>query len=200
MKTRGLLRKNAFIWGVRHSEKKSIHGFTLVELIMVMVVLASVMAVTAPSLSQFFRNSSLNDEGRRIVGLIEMARREAISTGMPMQVWFDLEHQWFGIRELSGLESSFNHGSDQQASRGKFFFELNANLEIELDRSTSINQSLPSIVYFPDGHLEASSLPSFFLKHKKYEDQRLQIVRSPNWLRYEIRKNDEMLAIQNEVF
>ncbi len=45
---------------------------------MVMVVLAGVMAIAAPSLNKFFRNSALNDEARRIVGLIEMARHEAI--------------------------------------------------------------------------------------------------------------------------
>src|SRR5210317_1733873 len=181
------------------SRKHSVDGFTLVELIMVMVVLAGVMAVAAPSLSKFFRNSALNDEARRIVGLIELARREAISTGYPMQVWFDLENQWFGIRELSGQESGLNDPADRQARTGKYFFELDTHLEIELDRSTMVNQTLPSIIYFPDGNLETSSLPGFFLKNKKRDDQRLQIVRSPNWLRYEIRKNDEMLLIQNEV-
>ena len=182
------------------SRRCSVKGFTLVELIMVMVVLAGVMAVAAPSLNKFFRNSALNDEARRIVGLIELARHEAISTGFPMQVWFDLENQWFGIRELSGQEASFNNPADRQALSGKYFFELNSQLEIELEQSTMVNQMLPSIIYFPDGHLETSSLPGFYLKNKKRDDQRLQIARSPNWLRYEIRKNDEMLLIQNEVF
>ena len=192
-------RENSPRSGRIRSRKHSVDGFTLVELIMVMVVLAGVMAVAAPSLSKFFRNSALNDEARRIVGLIELARREAISTGYPMQVWFDLENQWFGIRELSGQESGLNDPADRQARTGKYFFELDTHLEIELDRSTMVNQTLPSIIYFPDGNLETSSLPGFFLKNKNRDDQRLQIVRSPNWLRYEIRKNDEMLPIQNEV-
>lgn len=181
------------------NRKRYNSGFTLVELIMVMVVLAGVMAVAAPSLNKFFRNSALNDEARRIVGLIELARREAISTGFPMQVWFDLENQWFGIRELSGQETGLNDPVNRQTLSGKYFFELNTNLEIELDRSTIVNQSLPSIIYFPDGNLETSSLPGFYLKNKKRDDQRIQIVRSLNWLRYEIRKNDEMLLIQNEI-
>ena len=117
-----------------------------------------------------------------------------------MQVWFDLDKQWFGIRELSGLESSLNGSAGQQDLTGKFTYQLNSNLEFEFDRSTGINQTLPSIVYYPDGQVETASLPGFYLKNKKHEDQRLQIVRSPNWLRYEIRKNDEMLLIQNEVF
>jgi len=75
---------------------------------------------------------------------------------------------------------------------------LNSLMEIELDISTTVSQAFPSIVYFPDGQLETSSLPGFYLKNKKQENQRLQIVRSPSWLRYEIRKNDEMLLIQNE--
>ena len=200
MKTQRLFPVRIFRWCAFSSRSKSSQGFTLVELIMVMVVLAGVMAVVAPSLNKFFRNSALNDEARRIVGLIEMARREAISTGFPMQVWFDLDKQWFGIRELSGLESSLNGSAGQQDLTGKFTYQLNSNLEFEFDRSTGINQTLPSIVYYPDGQVETASLPGFYLKNKKHEDQRLQIVRSPNWLRYEIRKNDEMLLIQNEVF
>ena len=178
---------------------RALGGFTLVELIMVMVVLAGVMAVAAPSLNKFFRNSALNEEARRIVGMIEMARREAISTGYPIQVWFDLENQWFGMRELSGLSNPLNSSVMGQLQQEKHLYKINKDLEIELDRSTMIQQGLPSIVYFPDGHLETTSLPGFYLKNKKQENQRLQIVRSPNWLRYEIRRNDEMLLIQNDL-
>ena len=178
--------------------KRSLRGFTLVELIMVMVVLAGVMAIAAPSLNKFFRNSALNDEARRIVGLIEMARHEAISSGYPMQVWFDLENQWFGMRELSGIGNQADNPTGGQIQRGKHVYQLNSLMEIELDISTTVSQVFPSIVYFPDGQLETSSLPGFYLKNKKQENQRLQIVRSPSWLRYEIRKNDEMLLIQNE--
>ena len=178
--------------------KRSLRGFTLVELIMVMVVLAGVMAIAAPSLNKFFRNSALNDEARRIVGLIEMARHEAISTGYPMQVWFDLENQWFGMRELSGMGNQPDNPTGGKVQSGKYVYQLNTHLEIELDTSTMVSQAFPSIVYFPDGQLETSSLSGFYLKNKKQENQRLQIVRSPSWLRYEIRKNDEMLLIQNE--
>jgi prepilin-type N-terminal cleavage/methylation domain-containing protein len=178
--------------------KRSLRGFTLVELIMVMVVLAGVMAIAAPSLNKFFRNSALNDEARRIVGLIEMARHEAISSGYPMQVWFDLENQWFGMRELSGMGNQPDNSTGGQVQRGKHVYQINTHLEIELDTSTMVSQAFPCIVYFPDGQLETSSLPGFYLKNKKQGNQRLQIVRSPSWLRYEIRKNDEMLLIQNE--
>ena len=178
--------------------KRSLRGFTLVELIMVMVVLAGVMAIAAPSLNKFFRNSALNDEARRIVGLIEMARHEAISSGYTMQVWFDLENQWFGMRELSGMGNQPDNPTGGKVQSGKYVYQLNTHLEIELDTSTMVSQAFPSIVYFPDGQLEMSSLPGFYLKNKKQENQRLQIVRSPSWLRYEIRKNDEMLLIQNE--
>ncbi len=183
----------------RSFRMRALGGFTLVELIMVMVVLAGVMAVAAPSLNKFFRNSALNEEARRIVGMIEMARREAISTGYPIQVWFDLENQWFGMRELSGLSNPLNSSVMGQLQQEKHLYKINKDLEIELDRSTMIQQGLPSIVYFPDGHLETTSLPGFYLKNKKQENQRLQIVRSPNWLRYEIRRNDEMLLIQNDL-
>ena len=60
-------------------------GFTLLELILVMVLLTGVMAVVAPSLSGFFRSAALDEEGRRMLSVIEMTRREAIANGFPTQ-------------------------------------------------------------------------------------------------------------------
>lgn len=178
---------------------QSTGGFTLIELIMVMVVLTAVMTIVAPSLNKFFRGTIINDEARRILGVTQLARQEAISTGMPMQVWFDLENQWFGIRELSGLSASSGNQLSREALGGPYFYQLDAKLVMELDRNTSINPSMPSIVYHPDGQLDLTSLPGFYLKNKKLEEQILQIIRAPNGLRYEIRKGDEMLVIQNDV-
>ena len=162
------------------------------------IKILSFLVIKVIILNKFFRNSALNDEARRIVGLIEMARHEAISNGYPMQVWFDLENQRFGMRELSGMGNQSDNPTGGQVQSGRHVYQLNTHLEIELDTSTMVSQAFPSIVYFPDGQLETSSLPGFYLKNKKQVNQRLQIVRSPSWLRYEIRKNDEMLLIQNE--
>ena len=129
-----------------------------------------------------------------------MARREAISNGFPMQVWFDIENQWFGIRELSGTGSGVNEATGQQETEGRFFYQIHSQLELELDRTLPNMSMLPSIIYFPDGLMEETSLRGFYLKNRKREDQRLQIARSLNGLSYEIRKADEMLLIQNEIF
>ena len=58
-------------------------GFTLLELILVMALLTGVMAVVAPSLSGFLRSAALYEEGRRMLSVIEMTRREAIANGFP---------------------------------------------------------------------------------------------------------------------
>lgn len=171
----------------------------MIELIMVMVVLTAIMTVVAPSLNKFFRGAIINDEARRILGVTHLARQEAISSGMPMQVWFDLENQWFGVRELSGLDAGSVTQVTAAERSGPHVYQLDSNLEIELDRNTTLNQSMPGIIYYPDGQLDIASLPGFYLKNKKLEDQKLQIIRAPNGLRYEIRKGDEMLVIQNDV-
>jgi prepilin-type N-terminal cleavage/methylation domain-containing protein len=174
-------------------------GFTLIELIMVMVILTAIMTVVSPSLNKFFRGTIINDEARRILGVTHLARHEAISSGMPMQVWFDLENQWFGVRELSGLNAGSGNPLNQSELSGPYVYQLDSSLEIELDRNSTITQSMSSIVYYPDGQLDIASLPGFYLKNKKLEEQKLQIIRAPNGLRYEIRKGDEMLVIQNDL-
>ena len=62
-------------------------GFTLVELILVMVLLAIVIAVAAPSLSQFFHSRSLESEAQRFMALTRAAQARAVSEGVPMVVW-----------------------------------------------------------------------------------------------------------------
>ncbi len=64
-------------------------GFTLVELILVMGLLATVLAVSAPSLARTVQSRSVTTEAGRWIELIEQARTEAVSRGVPYRVWAD---------------------------------------------------------------------------------------------------------------
>ena len=55
------------------------------------------------------------------------------------------------------------------------------------------------VLYHPDGQLDVSSLLGFFIKSKRKEDQKIQITRSLNGLRFEIRKGNEMVPLQSEI-
>jgi type II secretion system protein H len=72
-------------------------GFTLIELILVMAILAAVMAVSAPSLGRFFRGRNLDSEAYRLLALTRHAQERAVTEGVPMILWFDINARRYGL-------------------------------------------------------------------------------------------------------
>ena len=72
-------------------------AFTLIELILVMVLLAVVIAISAPSLSRFFRSRSLDSEAQRFMALTRHAQSRAVSEGVPMVLWLETKQRTYGL-------------------------------------------------------------------------------------------------------
>ena len=118
------------------------HGFTLVELIVVMALLAVVTAFAAPSLSRSLRYRHLNEEAVRFVALTEYARDEAISQGLPMVVWIDPAARHIGAQpkaEFVGAQSR-----DRE-------FALNPDIHIELEQAITVRGLVYAAEFAPDG-------------------------------------------------
>src|ERR1043165_7901245 len=86
-------------------------AFTLIELILVMAILSIVLAVAAPSLSNFFRGRSLDSEARRFVALTRYGQSRAVSEGVPMVLWLDSSARAYGLEQ----EISYSTTSDGKA-------------------------------------------------------------------------------------
>lgn len=78
-------------------------GFTLVELILVMLLLASMAAVAAPILSNSLKGRQVEHEAVRFLGLLQHARNEAVASGVPVVVWIDAEAHRMGIKPQNTL-------------------------------------------------------------------------------------------------
>lgn len=61
-------------------------GFTLVELLIVMVVAAVVLAIGAPQFSEFRRNNRLSGASNDLLAALQLARTEAIKRQLPVAV------------------------------------------------------------------------------------------------------------------
>jgi prepilin-type N-terminal cleavage/methylation domain-containing protein len=64
-------------------------GFTLLELIVVMLILSTVLAMAAPSLRGFFGSRQLQDTAAQILALTQFARSQAISEGIIYRLNFN---------------------------------------------------------------------------------------------------------------
>ncbi len=81
-------------------------GFTLLELILVMVILSTVLALAAPSLNGFFASRQINDAAAQILALTQLARSQAISEGVIYRLNFDTQRRtyWLTAQETGAFE------------------------------------------------------------------------------------------------
>jgi len=64
-------------------------GFTLLELILVMVILSTVLAMAAPSLRGFFTSRQTQDAAAQLLALTQLARSQAICEGTGFRLNLD---------------------------------------------------------------------------------------------------------------
>lgn len=64
-------------------------GFTLIELILVLSLLAVISSFVAPALARFARGRSLDGEARQVLALTRAAQSRAVSDGTPILLSID---------------------------------------------------------------------------------------------------------------
>jgi type II secretion system protein H len=81
-------------------------GFTLLELILVMVILSTVLAMAAPSLRGFFASRKTHDTAAQILALTQFARSQAISEGIVYRLNFDTRQRsyWLTAQQAGTYE------------------------------------------------------------------------------------------------
>jgi prepilin-type N-terminal cleavage/methylation domain-containing protein len=180
-------------------------GFTLIELMLVMTMLLTVIAVAMPSLSNFFRGRTLDSETRRFLSLTRYGQSRAVSEGIPMVLWMDTKEGTYGLEQ----EQGYIDGGDPKAVS----FKLNEDLSFELanvpaqsgqfrqagsrDPFAQIGQSLqsrrnvPMIRFQPDGFIGETSPQSVWIREGDGDQGQdaIWITQSRNRLNYEIQTN-----------
>src|SRR5690349_3678698 len=105
-------------------------GFTLIELIFVLALLAITAVFVASSMGPFFRGRALNFEARRILSLTHYAQSRAVSEGVPMVLWINPADSTYGLT----IQASFNDAEgDARAVR----YTVDSGLTIETPQSAS---------------------------------------------------------------
>jgi Tfp pilus assembly protein FimT len=70
---------------------------TLLELILVLVILSTVLAMAAPSLRGFFTSRRTDDMAAQILALTQLARSQAISEGIVYRLNFDTQQRTYWL-------------------------------------------------------------------------------------------------------
>lgn len=170
-------------------------GFTLIELILVMALLAIAMGVTFPTLRTFFHGRVLDSEARRLLALSRYGQSRAVAEGMPMILWIDARASSYGLEAAAGYVDE-----DQKAVE----FQLDNDLQLKVaapppnalpsawDPATAVahtsagwRRGLPMIRLLPDGFIEQTS-PEY-VEIREGEKDAVWLVQTTNRLAYELR-------------
>lgn len=161
-------------------------GFTLVELVLVMLLLAVVLAYAAPTLSRFTDQRTLEDETTRFLALTRFARNEAVSLGLPIVLWIDPLSQRYGLDALLLLEP--------RAGR-LFDHALHPKLTLSVVETSTRIDTVIRLTFLPDGTLGDSTPVTLQLEDVR--GHRLYVTRSENGLTFEIlREQDYVLRLE----
>lgn len=158
-------------------------GFTLIEFILVMALLATLMAVVAPRISGSIRRQNLDQEAVRLVALTEYARDEAVSQGVPMVVWIDVETSEFGSHPKSGFLARDDRSVEYQLRE-----------DIEFDGRNSLRSGGPQIAIEmgSDGLLATHSVREIWLMDRTGAS--LAVVTTTNGWGYEVMEEQDYAA------
>jgi type II secretion system protein H len=85
-------------------------GFSLIELMVVLILISFSISLIAPSLSRFSRTVELKGATKKISGILRYCRSEAVNKGQVYQVFFDSN-----VREVrvQPMESTEEKGKDR---------------------------------------------------------------------------------------
>ena len=126
-------------------------GFTLLELVVVMVVLAVVMAVAAPAMRNFWRGAEVRDEAEQFVAVARWAHERAASDGTVYRLNIDTSARTYQLTRQDG-EEFVEVGSDFGRA-----FEMPREGTIELLEPRGQNW----VDFFPDGRTQTALVRMF---------------------------------------
>lgn len=127
------------------------HGFTLLELVLVMVVICTVLAMAAPSLRGFFASRRGADAAAGLVALTQLARSEAAAEGRPYRLNLDAKAGTFWLTAQEGGDYVTLH-----TEFGRIFpFPDGVQAELSVDGADTDRDY---VSFFPDGRTEPATI------------------------------------------
>jgi type II secretion system protein H len=124
-------------------------GFTLLELVLVLTILAVVLAAVAPTLSGFAAGRKPQDAAAQFVALARYARSQAIADGSTYRILFDpAQSRWW----LAGEDSGNNPITGPY---GRMFVAAEG---VQMETDAPVVNGVPTLHFEPTGRSEPAAV------------------------------------------
>ncbi len=148
---------------------RGMKAFTLLELIVVMLLMASMFAMAAPSLRGFFRSSEMQQDARMVLGMMHKARVLAMREG---------KVYWVAIDEREGELTLYLPGENEKTEVKAGWAKrvrLKDGIEIAVEEE-EVGEEVDVIVFEPGGastpvclRLSDDSGTDYLVKSESYD-------------------------------
>jgi len=119
---------------IRRASGAAVRGFTLIEMLVVLAIIAAVSLLAAAAVTNGFTGARLRSDAKEIAAQLRYTRAQAISTGRPQQFFIDPSaHTWRAPNTRDGKVSK------------QFGIVFTGAREVQP------TQGVGSIMFFPDG-------------------------------------------------
>jgi general secretion pathway protein H len=125
-------------------------GFTLLELVLVLVIMSIALAVAAPSLRGWSKGARLRDAGDQFLAVARWARGQAVAESHVYRLNVEPSTGRYWVTVQNGMEFGPTGSSFGQ------MFELPAGLDISMTDGSS--QQLSVVDFYPTGRTQAASV------------------------------------------
>lgn len=135
-------------------------GFSLIEMVVVLVLLGLSVALVTPSLSRFSRTVELKGAAKRISAILRYSRSEAVHHGKVYQVLFDPELRQVKMQPVEEEIRDEEEGERREKKGTPKMYSLPAGVQIK-DVKVEPSQfpsDLAGIEFYPQGGSNGGSI------------------------------------------
>jgi Tfp pilus assembly protein FimT len=131
------------------SDRRTAGAFTLLELIAVLVLISTVLAIAAPSLRGFVHGRQTADTAARMLSLTRLARSRAVSWGCIHRLNIDAETSTYWLTMHRG--GAFVEIEGDQGRQHRLPMGVSAALDVPLATKA---EPLSYVQFYPDGRCD----------------------------------------------
>ncbi len=134
-------------------------AFTLMELVLVMLIITIMAGMLAPSLGRFIAGRAVDNFGRRIIGLSQYARAQAVSQARVSYLNFDSGSQ----RVYLTFDSPGNKGKPMLDAGSPLSVPVPTSIRMQMTQTADTTQAIMLIPWPAGIQMQARSLPNQLL-------------------------------------
>ena len=143
------------MWSIGKMSESKTKGFSLIELIVVLVLIGLSLSLVAPSLSRFSKNIELKATVKKISAILRYCRSEAINRGKVYQVFFNSELREIRVQSVASPEEQ---GKEDKNFPKTYPLPIAVNMKEVKTESPQYPSDLPTIEFYPNGASNGGSI------------------------------------------